>query len=411
VIPLVLVLVFVAGGSATAQEFTYRGFSEFRSIAYPQTNPGDDDRVAVDARVRVEPAYKPISWATFSTSLEARVDNIHQVDREARFDWSDRGTRRPLVTIRQASATVRKGPLVADIGKQFVRWGKTDILTPTDRFAPRDFLEVTADEFLAVTGARLQYAPGVHSLDLVWVPVFTPSRIPLAGKRWAAPTPQTFAGLTVLDRGPAFPGRDQFGARWTMLGSGYELSISYFDGFNHLPHFTTQLPGATSQPLVALQRTYAPMRMAGADSAVPLRWFTVKGEAAWMATSSTTADDVLLYVIQFERQGGELSLVGGYAGEVVTARRSTFDFAPDRGLSRAFLGRAGYTIDATRDVSFEAALRQNLNGVWVKGQYSQAVAAHWRWTIAGVAIGGEESDFIGQYRLNSHLLATLRYSF
>jgi len=151
--------------------------------------------------------------------------------------------------------------------------------------------------------------------------------------------------------------------------------------------------------------------MAGVDAAVPLRWFTVKSEAAWLKTSSATADDVVLYVVQLERQSGELSLVGGYAGEIVTQRRSAFAFAPDRGLTRAFLGRAGYTLGPTRDVAFEAAVRQNLDGLWLKGQYSEAVDAHWRWTLAGTLIGGDERDFIGQYRRNSHLLATLRYSF
>ena len=112
--------------------------------------------------------------------------------------------------------------------------------------------------------------------------------------------------------------------------------------------------------------------MGGADAAVPLRWFTVKGEIASLFTTSDDADDVVMYVVQLERQSGELSLVAGYAGEIVTERRSTFEFAPDRGLTRAFLGRAGYTIGPTSDVSFEAAVRQNLDGVWLKGQYSEA---------------------------------------
>ena len=75
-----------------------------------------------------------------------------------------------------------------------------------------------------------------------------------------------------------FPDRSQYGARWNVLGPGFEFSLSYFDGFNHLPQFTA-IP-LSSRPLVALQRTYAPLRMAGADAAVPLRWFTVKGEIA-----------------------------------------------------------------------------------------------------------------------------------
>ena len=46
----------------------------------------------------------------------------------------------------------------------------------------------------------------------------------------------------------------------------------------------------------------------------------------WVKTTSSTADDVVLYVIQLERQTGELGLVGGYAGEVVATARSSFSF-------------------------------------------------------------------------------------
>jgi hypothetical protein len=406
---MVLLLLLAFAATADAQDFTYRGFGELRSATYPQTTPQDAEHATVEGRFRLEPAYKASSWLTLSGSIDARFDNVEYVERKWGLDVRDRGVQRPALSLRHVMATFRRGSIVVDIGKQFIRWGKTDILTPTDRFAPRDFVEVTNDEFLAVRGARLQYERGVHLIDAAVVPAFTPSRIPLPNHRWAPPLPQTLAAAQLVNLGAEFPNRSQYGVRWNRRGTGHDTSLSYFDGFNHLPHFTTRL--LSNQPLVALRRTYAPLRMIGGDAAVPLRWVTVKGETAWLSTTSTSADDTILYVIQLERQSGELSLVGGYAGQIVTERRSTFDFAPDRGLTRAFLGRAGYTIGPTRDVSFEAAVRQNLDGVWVKGQYSEAVGGHWRWTIAGAVIGGREHDFIGQYRRNSHLLATLRYSF
>jgi hypothetical protein len=393
----------------SAQQFTYRGFGQIQSTIYPQATPQDDDDVAVEALFRIEPAFRATDWMTLSGSFDARVDTVDQVERDWRVDVRDRSLHRPALSLRHARATLRKGTLTADAGKQFVRWGKADILNPTDRFAPRDFLEVTDDEFLAVIGARGQYERGSHSFDIVWVPTFTPSRTPLIGRRWAPLQPQIAGTTGFVDIEPQFPDRSQYGARWNMLGPGFEFSVSYFDGFNHLPQFTA-FP-LSGRPLVALRRTYAPLRMGGADAAVPLRWFTVKGEIASLFTTANEADDVVVYVVQLERQSGELSLVAGYAGEVVTTRRSTFEFAPDRGLTRAFLGRAGYTIDATSDISFEAAVRRNLEGVWVKGQYSEAIGAHWRATVAGTAIAGDEPDFIGQYRRNSHVLATLRYSF
>ena len=113
--------------------------------------------------------------------------------------------------------TRHRSPL--DLGKQFIRWGKADILNPTDRFAPRDFLEVTDDEFLAVIGARGQYERGSHSIDVVWVATFTPSRTPLIGGRWAPLPPQTFGTTGFVDLGSVFPDRSQYGARWNVLGS------------------------------------------------------------------------------------------------------------------------------------------------------------------------------------------------
>lgn len=404
-----LLVLLLTAVPASAQDFTYRGFGQLQSAIYPQATPQDDGRVAVEALFRIEPAYRATDWLTVSGSIDARIDTIDQVERAWRVDVRDRGLLRSPLSVRDARATLRKGSLTANVGKQFIRWGKADILNPTDRFAPRDFLEVTDDEFLAVIGARAQYERGPHSLDLVLVPTFTPSRTPLIGRRWAPLQRQTSGMTEFRDRDPVLPDRSQYGARWNVLAPGFEFSLSYFDGFNHLPQFAA-FP-LSGEPVIALQRTYAPLRMAGADAAVPLRWFTMKGEIASLVTTSRTADDVVVYVVQLERQSGELSLVAGYAGEIVTKSRSQLDFAPDRGLTRAFLGRAGYTLNVTSDISFEAAVRQNLDGVWIKAQYSEAIGAHWRATIAGVAIGGDERDFIGQYRRNSHVLATLRYSF
>jgi hypothetical protein len=55
-----------------------------------------------------------------------------------------------------------------------IRWGKADILNPTDRFAPREYLNVVDNDFLGITAARLTYATTSNSLDLVWVPRLTP---------------------------------------------------------------------------------------------------------------------------------------------------------------------------------------------------------------------------------------------
>jgi hypothetical protein len=151
--------------------------------------------------------------------------------------------------------------------------------------------------------------------------------------------------------------------------------------------------------------------MYGGDAAWPVRWLTVKGEIGYFTSTDPRADEYGEYVIQVERQMGEWFFVGGYAGEFLTRQGGALSFAPDRGLTKSFLGRASYAIDPNRSVAFEGAVRQTGHGVWLKAEYSQAVGQHWRVTVGGNLIRGEADDFLGQFSRNSHLSLAMRYSF
>jgi len=230
-------------------------------------------------------------------------------------------------------------------------------------------------------------------------------------KRWTV-LPDEVADFDLLDLGAVFPGGRQIGARWSHLASGYEYSMSFYDGYDHLPLIDAQVfPTFAPPPILALSQRFARLRMVGADLAWPMPWFTVKVEAGYLTSPDEDADEYAQYVIQVERQTGELFVVGGYAGESVAIARVHQSFAPDRGLTRAFLGRASYTIDTNRRVAAEAAVRRDLRSFWLKGEYSQAAGGHWRTTVSGSLIRGEPEDFIGQYRRNSHVSVALRYSF
>jgi len=396
------VLAFAAG--TLGQSFTQRGFLETDFIGYPQTAPNDSGQEIGEALFRYEAFYKLNSAWQFSGGIDARADTHEQVDRAWELSWDDRGRRRPSFEVRQLSATYSKNKLTAVFGKQFIRWGKADILNPTDRFAPRDYLTVVDNDFLAITAARVTYGGQSNTIDLVWAPLFTPSRVPLLNQRWS----NVPADIALSELPPSFPGGSQFGARWNHIGSVAEYSLSFYDGHNNLPLFNFQEP----QPdVVDIQRYYPQMRMYGGDAAIPWKGVTIKTEAAYFTSTTKTEDEYALYVIQAERQAGEWFFIGGYAGQVVTLHRSTFDFAPDRGLTSAFLGRAGYTIDTNRSVALETAVRQNGQGLWIRLAYSQAFGAHWRATAAFALIRGDESDFLGEYRRNSHAMLALRYSF
>ena len=398
----------LVSGRAEAQAVSQRGFVEGLVALFPQDAPNDSTRAVADFLGREELSVKPLSWLQLALGADLRANTHDRGEDEWRVDVSDRTIRRPRLSLRRATASIAYGRFSLDIGKQFIRWGKTDILNPTDRFAPRDFLSVVDPEFLPVTGLRgSARATDQDTFEVVWLPRLTPSRIPLLDQRWAA-APVDQPQLPLIDAGSALPDGSQAGVRWSHVGGRAEYSLSFFNGFNHLPNIDAFVNPAGAINAV---RIYPAIRSYGADLAMPARWVTVKGEVAYFTSSGAVTDEYVLYVIQIERQAGEWVLVGGYAGEAVTDRRGALTFAPDRGLTKSAVGRAAYTIDSNRSLAFEAAVRQNLNGAYGKVEYSQAYGQHWRTTAAGIVIGGEPDDFLGQYRRNSYLSLALRYSF
>jgi hypothetical protein len=403
-------LVMLLAVPCAAQDYMQRGFLETQGTFYPQKAVNDRAHGVGEALLRHESFYKLLNSLQFAGALDFRIDTHRQVEREFNLSGLDRETQRPTAAVRRLSATYHNRGATFEVGKQFIRWGKTDIVTPTDRFAPRDYLTVVDNDFLAVPAARLSFEKRENTIEAVFSPAFTPSRIPLLNQRWA-PIPGLPPGVGVRDSGAVFPGGPQFGLRWNHAGA-IEYEVSFYEGFNNLPSFnvTPRLTGV--RPEVDIQRFYPKMIMAGGDVAVPLRWVTLKAEAAHFSTTDDRADEYALYVLQLERQVGEWFFLGGYAGEAIT-RRGTLpvNFAPDRGFTKTLLGRGGYTIDANRNIAFEMAVRQNGDGVWLKGEYSQLFGQHWRATANLTLIGGDNADFLGQYHRNSHAMLIVRYSF
>ena len=387
-------------------DFQQKGYIEYRGLGFPQTTYNDKAHVIGEALIRYDVMYGLAPGLRLSGGTETRSDTHRQTEREFKLNWDDRGLKRPNFSIRRFSLQYNTGRFTLEGGKQLIRWGKADILNPTDRFAPRDFLSVVDNDILAVSALRGIDETSSDSVEVVAQPFFTPSRAPLLNQRWTV-LPEQLRGIPINDLGSRFPGGTQWGARWNHLGSGYEMSLSFYNGHNHLPLFE----GGFNGTAVDLRRAFAQMRMYGADAAVPLKWFTLKGEAGYFTSSTKEQDEYLLYVIQLERQSGEWSFVGGYAGEGVTAKRSQFIFAPDRGLTRAFLGRASYNLDVNRSVAMDTAIRQNGDGLWLRSEYSETWGQHWRGTAGFTLIRGEPTDFLGQYRRNSFFSMSLRYSF
>ena len=321
-----LALALIALSLAHSQTFTQRGYFETRTYIYPQAAPGDSGRVIAESVLHYETAWRPAAGLRLAGAIDAQTDSHRETQRSLHLSWLDRELQRPAFAVRRLSAAWSHGPLTIEVGRQLVRWGKADILNPTDRFAPRDFLNVVHTDFLPVTAARVTYGNQTDTIDFVAVPLFTPSRTPLLNQRWGvAPV-----AIPMVEQPPRLPGGTQTGARWNHIAAGAEFSLSIFDGFQHLPLVDVRLE-AVPHPVVRLQRVFPRLRTYGADLAIPLPLVTLKTEAAYFDARSAAAARYALYVIQLERQSGEWTLVGGYAGQIVTRASAVpaFDASAD----------------------------------------------------------------------------------
>lgn len=384
-----------------------RGFIEARGFGFAQTAANDDQRGIGDLLFRDEVVLRPSRWLQFAAGLDLRANSYGQVEDEWRLDFENRSVLRPRAMVRRLTAAITTNHLTIDIGKQFIRWGRADILNPTDRLAPKDFINAIDSELLPVNGVRTSLRFGGETIEGVWLSALTPSRLPLLNQRWVV-VPPALAGLSLTDQGGSVPNGSVMGARWLHSGR-FDLGVSAYDGFNHLPNIDVQV--APERGEVQLRRTYSALRTVGAEAAIPSSVLTLKGEMAYFNSPDDQAEEYVLYVIEAERQVGEWVFDGGYVGEVVTKARADAPFGAERGIARSFIAKAMYAAGPRRSVSVEMAVRQKGEGFYVKSEYSQAFASHWRLTLTGVGLGGDAGDFLGQYKRNSHVSAGLRLSF
>ncbi len=242
-----------------------------------------------------------------------------------------------------------------ELGKQVIRWGRTDLWSPSDRFAPRDLLYPLEPTYLAVTGVRAGYGRSDRYVEAVYVPRFTPSRLPLPQHRWLQ-LPPDLDGYAFRDIGNRYPGGGQAGVRYSQSLHSTDFALSYFEGFNHMPSVTILYNPFTDT--IKLRRDYPRIRMFAGDVSRATKWFVVRGEAASFTSPTPFTDDYVQWVVEAERTQGPVTFIAGYVGESITTLRAKNRVSLDRSLTDLFLGKALWTIGTRNAVQVDLLLRR-----------------------------------------------------
>ncbi len=147
-----------------------------------------------------------------------------------------------LPELREAYIDLSGGAFDLRMGKQQIIWGKGDGVFITDIVSPKDLSRFLVPDFeelrLAVTGARLDLYAGAHSLELVWLPWFTPTISPAAGSLWAPALPFPITPTVQAAELPEMELESgEYFARYSYMGSSFDLSLMGGWFWNDTPAF------------------------------------------------------------------------------------------------------------------------------------------------------------------------------
>lgn len=317
------------------------------------------------------------------------------------------------------------------VGKQIFRWGTADFYNPMDRLNPRDYLDVPTYFKMGVPAVSLSYGSEAFSLDAVFEPWFTPSRLPRSNNRWLgdfSAAQSGFGNLPIIPNGRELPPNTAAGFQGgfrvgsSRLLEGWDLFLSYFNGFDPVGVFK----GSPSPGGAVLATQIFPRYHQVAAAFSTTRWNTeFHGEAAVrFADDSRQDDDYAEYVVGLNRTFSDLpvsfieeaTLVLEFLDTQVL-RHKPFgnQYAPTGQYIRPFHNTlaAKLILKFTEDTSLELAGGED---VVKNDSFGQFQIVHKPLDDLQIKFGadifsGDNTTFFGRWTRNDRVFSVLSYTF
>ena len=184
------------------------------------------------------------------------------------------------------------GGLSLRLGRQLLSWGAADGLILTDVVCPQNLTSFAGLDFagsrLPVDGIKLRYAFPVLAVESLWLPFFTPARLPGNTNRLYGifyPSSLDSGGMTlpISYTGPALPrgiAGGEYGLRLSCYTPLMDFSFMGFYGWNDIPWISKTL-APTALPGIEVTQGYSRTITAGIDAGIPLDKLLLRLEAAW----------------------------------------------------------------------------------------------------------------------------------
>lgn len=289
-IVIYLVLLFLGFSlSTTAQPVNLSGYLKF--FAHPNLNsPFPFDRLG--SRLQLTLDRNLGSKAAFFASFDFNVEETRRTGsiNESRAATTEIYPVETYIDLFLKNLDLR-------IGKQFIFWGTADWINPTDNLNPWDFKNIAAeieDYRIAVSALKADYYLGDRwTLEGVWIPRFTPHKVPLTA-------PDSMGHLPVVLLDPTLPRNElessEYAIRLASQLFQIDYSFSYYHGFDKNPSVlvTPEFDENFLPVRIVFEPHYFPLQVFGMDFVTIAGKFSLKGEGAYFLTQDRRGTDVFV---------------------------------------------------------------------------------------------------------------------
>lgn len=183
------------------------------------------------------------------------------------------------------------------LGRQLVRWGKTDQISPVDNLNPQDlrefFIPDLEDRKIPNWMARARVFPGdagplsAIALEAVFIPFFEENKFDWTGNTWALLGVED-TGLRIEEDDPKGLDNSDYGLRAAATVAGWDLAISWLQATEKSPTLTLN-PFHPKGP--TLEAEYGRQNIYGFEFETTLDKFGFRGEAAYYDRQNFNTED------------------------------------------------------------------------------------------------------------------------
>jgi hypothetical protein len=327
--------------------------------------------------------------------------------------------------VREGYAQMTFGQLDLRVGRQITVWGRADKVNPTDSWSTRDYKLLAPnddDQELGVASLQATWNAGPYRIIGLWQPEW---RFPVL------PIPPLPPGVSTQNVAPVDPAQ-QGGLKLDHSGDGVDWSVSYSHSIDRAPDFMLLPGGPHALPLGLI---YRPVTVIGADAAVPVGQFGLRGEVAYSrAQDQHDSDPLTKKPSVFAVLGVERTFVGELNINAQYLYRRTFDFVPSSSFSDPTTRLLAEQVDllsnqlasdmqgASLRINYKAwneTLESEVAGViWfkkgdsaIRPKVTYAFSDHIKGIVGGELYHGPTDSFFGRLGPTSTAYAEVQYGF